>query len=93
MKRYEINAQDSEKLRGLAQLDEKQFAEMLSSVASGLGMNDRQKASLVSNSEAVRKMLAGASDYELKRLSSRLGKERTGAILDAVEKKTDSEET
>ena len=56
-------------------------------------MNDRQKASLVSNSEAVRKMLAGASDYELKRLSSRLGKERTGAILDAVEKKTGNEET
>lgn len=91
MKTYGMSAQDAEKLRSLSRLDKEEFANMLDSVASGLGMNERQRGSLVSNSEALRKMLAGASDNDLKRLANGLGKERTDAILGAVKSETDNE--
>jgi hypothetical protein len=86
-----MSAQDAEKLRSLSRLNSEEFANMLGSVASGLGMNERQRESLISNSETLRRMLAGASDNDLKKLAGGLGKERTDAILGTVKSETDRE--
>lgn len=81
MKKYEMSAQDVDKIRSLAALDKEHFAEVISSVLSAMGMSKAQVAAISANSEALRGMIARASDSDIKKLAARLGSEKTNELL------------
>ncbi len=81
MKKYEMSAEDADKIRALANLDKESFAEVISSALSAMGMNRAQVAALSANSEALRAMIARASDSDIKKLAARLGSEKTNELL------------
>lgn len=93
MRKYDINAEDTQKLRALATLDDETFAAMLSSVLSALGASRNQAAMMKSNSSAIRSMLANASDNDIKKLAYRLGPQKTGEILDIIGGSNDGKTT
>lgn len=84
MRKYDITAEDAQKLRALAELDEQTFSALLSSVLSALGASRNQAAMMRSNSGAIRSMLSTASDSDIRRLAQRLGPRKTGEILDII---------
>ena len=81
MKKYEMSAEDADKIRALANLDKESFAEVISSALSAMGMNRAQVAALSANSEALRAMIARASDSDIKKLAARLGSEKTNELI------------
>ncbi|MBE6608834.1 MAG: hypothetical protein E7633_09805 [Ruminococcaceae bacterium] len=81
MEKYEISAQDADKIRALAALDKDSFAALISSAMSAMGMNKAQAAAISANSEAIRGMLMSASDSDIKKLAARLGREKTDELL------------
>ena len=81
MKKYEMSAEDADKIRAIANLDKESFAEVISSALSAMGMNRAQVAALSANSEALRAMIARASDSDIKKLAARLGSEKTNELL------------
>ncbi len=84
MRKYDITAEDIEKLRSLAELDDETFSALLSSVLAALGASRNQAAMMRSNSGAIRSMLSNASDSDIRRLAQRLGPRKTSEILDLV---------
>lgn len=81
MKKYEMSAEDADKIRALANLDTDRFAEVISSALASMGMNRAQVAAISANSEALRSMIARASDSDIKKLAARLGSEKTNELL------------
>ena len=81
MKKYEISAQDTDKIRALAELDKESFAALISSVINAMGGSKAQAAAMSANSEAIRNMLASASDSDIKKLAARLGQEKTDTLI------------
>ena len=86
MKKYEPENVNGERLRALTELDDKRFAEVLSSIAENIGMSDKNRDALLANSTSLKRMLASASDSDLRRLASGLGKEKTDTVLEAIER-------
>ncbi len=93
MRKYDITAEEAQKLRQIATLDDETFSAMLSSVLSALGASRNQTAMMRSNSSAIRAMLANASDNDIKKLAYRLGPQKTSEILDIVGVVSDDEKT
>lgn len=81
MKKYEMSAEDADKIRALANLDKESFAAVIASALSAMGMSKAQVAALSANSEALRAMIARASDSDIKILAARLGSEKTNELL------------
>ncbi len=81
MKKYEISEQDADKIRALAELDKESFAALISSAVSAMGGSKAQAAAMSMNSEAIRKMIASASDSDIKKLAARLGREKTNELI------------
>ncbi len=95
MRKYEVSAEDVQKLRRLTALDEKSFVSLLSSVVTALGASGKQAAMMTANSGAIRAMISRASDNDIRKLASRLGPQKTGEILAIIDEKLsgDVEET
>ena len=81
MKKYELSERDADKIRALATLDNESFAQVISSALTAMGMNRSQVAAISANSEALRSMIARASDSDIKKLAARLGSEKTNELL------------
>ena len=81
MKKYEMSTEDADKIRALANLDRDRFAEIISSALTSMGMSRAQVAAISANSEALRAMIARASDSDIKKLAARLGSEKTNELL------------
>ena len=65
---------DPSKLRGLAQIDDRQFAAMLFTAARAVGLSPEQANLAAQNAPAFKKMLHGASDEELRMILQKLNK-------------------
>lgn len=92
MKKYEISAQDVDKIRRLSELDKESFAALISSAISAMGGSKAQVAAMSMNSEAIQKMIASASDSDIKKLAARLGREKTNELIGLSSADTDGKE-
>ena len=90
MKKYEMSAEDADKIRALANLDKESFAQVISSALGAMGMSRSQVAAISANSEALRAMIARASDSDIKKLAARLGSEKTNELLSLSPDGTDN---
>ena len=76
-----MSTEDINKIRTLATLDKESFTRVISSALSAMGMSKAQVAAISANSEALRAMIARASDSDIKKLAARLGSEKTNELL------------
>ncbi|MGM9680980.1 MAG: hypothetical protein ACI3XR_05690 [Eubacteriales bacterium] len=70
----------------LRNLDDEQFRQMVRMAAGAMGLSPDQVENLISNTPALKTMLAGASDSDLQKLANRIGKDRTEEILSKLQK-------
>lgn len=85
MKNYEIGAEEVQKLRQAARLDDESFSKLLFAVTKALGASDRQIGTMMSNGAAIRAMISRSSEKDLRSLARRIGKEKTAEILKMID--------
>jgi hypothetical protein len=93
MKKYDISAEEVQKLRQAARLDDESFAKLLSAVTRALGASERQISTMLSSSGAVRAMISRASDRDIRSLAARIGREKTSEILGMIDSALSEEKT
>ena len=81
-----MNKTDAEKIRALAKLDDDGFEEVLKTVVASLGLSPAQISAVSANGAAIKRLLAGARDADIRRLAGRLDAEKTGELLDKLGK-------
>lgn len=65
---------DAKKIKALCDLDDREFAKILESVAISAGSDSKTVKNIVKNAPSIKRMLAGASEAELAMVASMLHK-------------------
>lgn len=68
-------------VRGAMSLDDAQFREMIRMAAAAMGLPAAAVNAAVANAPMLRMMLANASDRDLEKVVSQIGKDKTDEIL------------
>ena len=69
---------DTNKIKALCELDDREFAQILRKVAISSGSDPKTVENIVKNAPMIKKMLANASPAELSMISAMLKKKKGG---------------